>query len=369
MPDLVKQFFWSCCYYSFLLMFLAGIWVLNGIAFILPLFTGPVRAGKAFRRILHGMVNVYVGLMEISGCLATNRKILRTLGERKGGLLIIANHPSMVDAPLFLSSLPGLLCVFKWSLKQGLLLQHTAATAGYLSNDEGMEMLRQLAGKLRKGEKVLIFPEGTRTNGTGLNPFNRGYALAALRAGAPVQLVRIRADNAILSKRQHFLKSARFPVGFFMEIGPTLEPGEFKMVKEMHAFVTNWYKGRLSVPGPAARRYLPARLESTESDSIITTKFRVPDHPFYCRGHMPGNPIVPAYVQMAWMHEILQDHFPSRIARLEYTRLKFLQPVLPGNVIGIQIQLKGMDGRVTITRAATVMARGRVGVEFEGHAA
>ena len=230
----------------------------------------------------------------------------------------------------------------------------------------GAYLAGQLAEALRCGEKVLVFPEGTRTNGLVLNPLNKGYALAALRSQVPVQLIGIRVNTPILSKRQHFLKSARWPVTFRLEMGPTIEPGEFQTVHQMNSFVESWFRQHLASTAQSAKSYLPAKVESSESDGVITTHFRVPVDPFYCRGHMPGNPIVPAYAQMAWIHEILQQRFSSPISRIEYTRMKFIQTVLPGNDIEILIQLDGADGRISINKSSEKVSQGRVHVHCEG---
>jgi 1-acyl-sn-glycerol-3-phosphate acyltransferase len=369
MPELIKQIFWSSCYYCFLVMFFAGLWVINAVALVLPVFQGANAARRTLAKVINGMVALYINLMELSGALKTNRNIIRELAEAKGGLLVVANHPSMVDAPVLLSRFPGLVCVFKSALKQGLLLTHTARTAGYLSNDEGMDMLRKLVRKLRDGEKVLMFPEGTRTNGVNINPLNKGYAIAAIRAGIPVQLIRIHTDSAILTKRQHFIRSTRFPVTHRFDIGPTIEPGDFHTVHEMNSFVEGWFREHHNHPGSVARRYLPAKTQTVESDTLISATFRVPGDPFYCRGHMPGNPIVPAYVQMAWVHELIQSRFPRNIARIEYRRMKFLQTVLPGSVVEIKLQLQGMEGRVTIRQDSVENAKGQVSFELEGSAA
>lgn len=347
-------------YYCFLLLFLTGIWILN----LLALLVTPIKNHPATKRLLSKtlfrLTQFYLSLQETSGSLITNRGILRELNTSGQGRLIIANHPSMLDAPLFLSVIPELLCVFKSTLKQGLLLPHTARILGFLSNDEGMEMLRDMITSLRNGKQFLLFPEGTRTGNPPLNDFNKSYALVALKAGVPLHLVCIHTKSPILSKHQHFLKPACFPVIFNLEIGAVIEPGEFRTVRELDDFVESWYRNALAQPSPASRSFLPHGVRLEKVDTGLRARFQIPRDPFYCRGHMPGNPIVPGFVQMAWAREILLNSPIRDTGAVQNRRWKFLQPLLPGELVNVVISGDSQNYRVVISRDGSPVSRGNI---------
>jgi 1-acyl-sn-glycerol-3-phosphate acyltransferase len=76
-----------------------------------------------------------------------------------------------------------------------------AIVAGFVAGDAGVDLIRTAAGKVAKGRSLLIFPEGTRTAiGEALGTLRSGFALIALRAQAPVQLVVIRSTDHLVRK-------------------------------------------------------------------------------------------------------------------------------------------------------------------------
>jgi 1-acyl-sn-glycerol-3-phosphate acyltransferase len=358
--DVLRQVVWTACFYVFLLCFAIGIYTVNIICLACLSVFSQEKARPIARTIVFLLFRLYVALMLQSGALRTNCDLLKRLRAGQGGRLIIANHPSMIDAPLFLSRIPNLVCVFKSSLKKSFTMARTASTLGYLSNDEGIALLKDLAGQLQAGEQVLLFPEGTRTAEEWLNPLNPGYALAAIRAQVPVQLVRIRADRPVLTKRQPFYKPARFPAGFQFDIGPCIEPGTFRTVRELNAFVEDWYRANLPGPAHLKRPFLPLEHTlATTSENGLRTTFKVPEDPFYCHGHMPSNPIVPAYAQMAWVREIVATESGSS-GPPGFFRWKFLQPLLPGDQVEILVGPPVNRRDVVILRAGERVTQGKL---------
>ena len=358
MTDFFRRVYEHACYHVLLIAFALGIWSVNLACLLLRLILPLAKARAAGRGIVHRLVRLYIGALKVAGLISNNR-ILAEVRERKGGCLLVANHPSILDAPLFLAEIPGLVCVFKSSLKQGLLLSRTAGTLGYLSNEDGLQLLRELTRSLKAGETVLLFPEGTRTDNPPVNPFNKGYALAALRAGVPVQMVAIQPDSDVLSKRRHWLNPPRYPATFRFSMGPLVEPGTFQTVKQMNRFVEGWFQSVLADGAAIARPTLPPCQGKTETAESLCARFTVPADPFYCRGHMPGNPIVPGYIQMAWVRELAAAHNQVFKHPIHFRRFKFLQPLVPGDSVEIRIE-GGAAGRVTLLREGEPVSRGHI---------
>lgn len=117
------------------------------------------------------------------------------------GCVYVANHPGLLDAPLLLSRIPEAFCVFKPSLLRNPAVGPAAVVAGYSAGDSGFELLRDASDKVRSGQSLLIFPEGTRTTeGTRLGTLRAGFALIAQRAAAPLGVITIRSTPGLLSK-------------------------------------------------------------------------------------------------------------------------------------------------------------------------
>lgn len=151
-----------------------------------------IRAQKAIhlcvRAFMRGLQITRVARIEIEG------------GERlaKPGQLVVANHPSLLDAFLLITLMPQADCVIKGSHIGHPILGGPARGAGYIPNWSGPGMVEECVARLRQGRSLIVFPEGTRSPVGGLGPFARGAAHIALRSGTDPIPVTIECDPATL---------------------------------------------------------------------------------------------------------------------------------------------------------------------------
>jgi 1-acyl-sn-glycerol-3-phosphate acyltransferase len=139
-----------------------------------------------------------------------------------------------VDATILLARLPNTVCIFKPSLMRNPAIGPAAIMAEYVSGDAGVDVIRDAAAKVAEGCSILIFPEGTRT-APGKLPavFKPGFALIAAQAGAPVQLIIIRATRDLAARGRPWWKA---PVVLPGKIEITLDR-RWEHVEERHASV------------------------------------------------------------------------------------------------------------------------------------
>lgn len=115
-----------------------------------------------------------------------------------GGALICANHQSFFDPVLV-----GLTCdrqmnylarksLFRFAPFRWLIQAYDAIPID--RDGMGLSGLKESLRRLRRGEMVLIFPEGTRTKDGQLQPLQPGFCAVARRARQP--LVPIAIDGA-----------------------------------------------------------------------------------------------------------------------------------------------------------------------------
>jgi 1-acyl-sn-glycerol-3-phosphate acyltransferase len=209
---------------SLLLMLglMSALW--NAIALLLyPLLPRALglrigRAGIAFG------YRIFWAAARASGLLRMDAQALRALADERG-LVIVANHPSLLDALMLVAQLPRSFCVMKASLMHNPLLGPGALLARYIRNDCARTMVRQAVDDLRAGGQLVMFPEGTRTTGALLNPFQGGFALIARRANAPVQTVFIDTTSPYLGKGWPIWKLPPLPIEFSLRIGRRFDPG------------------------------------------------------------------------------------------------------------------------------------------------
>jgi 1-acyl-sn-glycerol-3-phosphate acyltransferase len=154
-----------------------------------------------------------LGLMEIDA------SELEALRDEPGGLIVAANHPTMLDALLVVARLPRGVCVMKAELLRNVFLGSGARLARYIRNDVGRGMVRDAVQTLREGNQLVLFPEGTRTVAAPVNPFKPGITLIAHLAQVPIQTVIVESFSPYLTKGWPLLKAPPVPVRVRLRLG------------------------------------------------------------------------------------------------------------------------------------------------------
>ena len=139
-------------------------------------------------------------------------------------LILAPNHPSAFDAILLLTRHPDLACILKPELLGNLFLAAGARLAGFIRSDPPRRMVKDAVTELRRGSSVLLFPEGTRTRCSPINPLMGGVAVIARHAGAPIQVLLIETDSPYLGKGWPFFKVPRLPIEYRVRLGQRFEP-------------------------------------------------------------------------------------------------------------------------------------------------
>ncbi|WP_162048187.1 lysophospholipid acyltransferase family protein [Vibrio taketomensis] len=134
----------------------------------------------------------FIGVLSIS----VHNKQHFSSGE---GALVVANHPTLVDVVIIISQLRQCDCIVKASLWKNPFTRHVIQMAGYIRNDHPM-ILEICGKKIASGRKLLVFPEGTRTEPNQKIKCQRGAAQLALRCQATIQRVLITSRPAALYK-------------------------------------------------------------------------------------------------------------------------------------------------------------------------
>jgi 1-acyl-sn-glycerol-3-phosphate acyltransferase len=140
------------------------------------------------------------------------------------GLIIAANHPSMLDALLIVARVPRGICIMRASLMRNPFLGPGARLARYIRNDSPRRMIRSCVANLKEGGQLVLFPEGTRTIRPPINRFRPGITLIAYLAQVPIQTVIIEADTPYLGKGWPIWRAPEFPMVIRARLGQRFAP-------------------------------------------------------------------------------------------------------------------------------------------------
>ena len=177
---------------------------------------------RFFQRQVHRHFSVFVRWLRAAGIIPVHYEGFERWPTARG-LVVVANHPGLLDIGFLLARVPEAVCIFKPSVGSNPLFNVTARRAGYIASNGGHHLLRDAAQKVADGYTLVIFPEGTRTRGTGLNPLKPGFAAIAQIARAPIQLVRIVYETNLLSKEgPPWWRVPRLPAPITLRLGPCL---------------------------------------------------------------------------------------------------------------------------------------------------
>ena len=156
---------------------------------------------------------------------------LADAGSRPG-VILVANHPSLIDYVLIASRLEHINCVVKEALRHNFFLKGIVKATGYLANDDPEAFLQLGSACLTQGEDLLIFPEGTRTSRQREFRLRRGAAALAVHSGHSLQVITITLSTEFLSKEKRWYHVPRTCPEYVLSVGEELRPSEFSALPE-----------------------------------------------------------------------------------------------------------------------------------------
>lgn len=184
---------------AFTMFGLGGV-ALRVIAFpLLQIFVwDPSHRVKYARLTIHYAFRAFIELMRVLGILRYRVDGLEKLG--RGGQLVLANHPTLIDVVFLISLLPNADCVVKSSLARNPFTRGPVRATNYICNDIGVDLVQDCIASVKRGNSLVIFPEGTRTAVSGTMTLQRGAANIAVRGSCDITPVTISCLPLSLTK-------------------------------------------------------------------------------------------------------------------------------------------------------------------------
>lgn len=211
--------------YTWRLLATGGCFAIFGIGgLILSTFVFPLllllpretRTSRA-RWIIHKSFGFFMGLMEAVGIMR-----LEVIGAERlracNNTLVLANHPTLIDAVALISLMPHASCVVKRALWKNPFLGGVVRSANYISNAGSETLIDDCAADLATGNPLLVFPEGTRSEPGKPLHFLRGAAYIILKSGLPILPVLIDCRPSTLTKREKWYHIPPQPFHLRLEV-------------------------------------------------------------------------------------------------------------------------------------------------------
>jgi 1-acyl-sn-glycerol-3-phosphate acyltransferase len=158
----------------------------------------PRRRRELARDMIHWSFRAFVRLMCAVGVMRLEVRDAERL--RRRGLLVLANHPTLIDVVVLMSLVRDADCVVKAALVRNPFTRGPVETADFIRNDSGPGVVDDAIASLRSGSNLIIFPEGTRTRPGQPLQLQRGAANIAVRGQLDITPVVIRCDRPWLTK-------------------------------------------------------------------------------------------------------------------------------------------------------------------------
>jgi 1-acyl-sn-glycerol-3-phosphate acyltransferase len=249
---------------------------LAGLALALAVFPWLSQGGR--NRIIHGWSRLLLSIcgarLRISG--AVPPALLQKTGIERGnrGRMLLANHISWIDPFALNASVPSRF-VAKSEIRRWPLLGLLVTRVGTLYVERGRRhavasVNHQVRDRLRQGETIAIFPEGTTTDGRALLHFHSNMVAPALEAGAECWPVALRyTEDGAASTAAAFIDGVSLPaslwnvllarrlqieVAFLQPVADGDDRNRHHVAEEAAERVAGW----LGLPAPRRRRFRPA---------------------------------------------------------------------------------------------------------------
>ena len=151
------------------------------------------------RKLVHWTFRIFIWMMRLLGILSWKITGLDKL--RRPGILVLANHPTLLDVVFLIAFIPNADCIVKSRLMKNPAMRGFVTLTGYITNDSADTLIDSARSSLEQGSALIIFPEGTRTKPGQDIMFQRGAANIAVRSGSAPTPVIIECTPLTLSKQ------------------------------------------------------------------------------------------------------------------------------------------------------------------------
>jgi 1-acyl-sn-glycerol-3-phosphate acyltransferase len=180
------------------------------------------------RVLLHRCFWLFVWLMKTVRVLTYEVRGAEKL--QRPSLLVMANHPTLIDVVFLVSLMPQALCVVRSDFLRNPFTGPLLSAAQFL--DSGESFIESCRTSFASGDAIIVFPEGTRTPRGAPMTLKRGAANVAIRCQRDVTPVLISCRPLTLGKGEPWYRIPPSRPHFVLEVGDDLRIDTFLRLGE-----------------------------------------------------------------------------------------------------------------------------------------
>ena len=198
------------------------------------------------RKLVSCTFKSFIYMMRLLGILRWETSGLEKLN--RDGLLVLANHPTLLDVVFLVAFIPNADCIVKSKLLANPAMRGFVKLTGYITNNKGEALVDAAGASLSQGSTLIIFPEGTRTPISEPPSFQRGAANIAIRTKTDITPIQISCNPPTLSKELSWYQvpeetfNMSFDVKDDISIEPFLEDNAPLAARKLTAYMENYFR-------------------------------------------------------------------------------------------------------------------------------
>jgi len=184
------------------------------------------RRTELAQRAVHRVFRVFRGFMVTMGVFDFEAVGVEDLRNDRG-VLVVANHPTLLDVVHLMSLMDRAQCVVKYQIWGNPFMRGVVAATDYIRNDDDPEkLIADCSRSLADGNNLIIFPEGSRTIPGQPRQFQRGFAGVAVQSRARIRLITITCIPPMLLKGEKWYQIPPRRPRFSVEVHELVDPDD-----------------------------------------------------------------------------------------------------------------------------------------------
>lgn len=159
----------------------------------------PLKTKRRIQYTIHKGFAFFIWWMKTLGIMTIEYQGVDKL-KKDQGVIVIANHPSLIDVVIIIGLIPYADCIVKQALWNNFFIKWIVKAA-YIPNRNAEGLFDDCRKALEDGGNLVIFPEGTRSVAGKPLKFQRGISNIAIKTNAEIRPIQVHCKPEFLTKR------------------------------------------------------------------------------------------------------------------------------------------------------------------------